>query len=323
MILLRLCLHIGCDPDDSMNCGTRIDCSIATDWERWLTRVTRQMGRFDRRAATTARVSSTDEVSHRFRNNNADVITLLLQHGADPACAPCMSDHARRRRDTMKERCSRVPFIELLADLVPSERVAQIEVLRASCMDRVHRYMNRRKQRLKAMRSLLTSEQRFQAILSRASLPPAQRSDVQEEWDRQQAGFFQIFVGEALSASRKSSPACEESSDDGVYYLYLAPEPKLVSWCVDCQGMFWYCTACTRKAQMGTLHQRNPCKDVTGDPNLATGDHTIITVVYDRFVGAFWFESTMPGEHDYTAATAILTLKQWYFRHAAKQGVSI
>lgn len=310
--LLRQALWCGCDPNASFG-GHRPENSCRqSKWELWLNAeylYSQQHSRVTRAYQSTG---ATKDIDCQRTRENADVIELLLRHGANPNCTPCTTDHQYARG------CFPTALRGILQFIVPAECVSTLQALLIACSSDDRRYALRRNQRKKAIQSHIISEQRFASRVI-DQCPQELRANESEYWAESQWHMWQrrqrMFLLSLMHDGDEAEPrSCNES--------HSGPCTRLLTWCLDCESRSYTFLSYSRSH---SLAMDAPCTNL---PNLRIAKpqgHMIVAILIDSFArlshnysalsAAYQYLGCEPGELDLTDKAAISVLKEWNARN--------
>jgi hypothetical protein len=159
------------------------------------------------------------------------VAELLLYHGADPCCTPCIADHS------FEEFCRYMSLRELLGYIVPLEYLARIRRIQAACAHKTNRHHLRRNQHRRALRSYSISEQNFKTKLADAALSRGGHRRTLHTWREAKSSFIRSLLWPLhQSWGNNRCSLCPRTLGD----CDCGP----VSWCVDCWDVSSKCLEC-------------------------------------------------------------------------------
>ncbi|KAM0723523.1 hypothetical protein Q7P37_000510 [Cladosporium fusiforme] len=220
--VLKAVLACGAEPNEEAMDDTPYPCT-GSIWARWLARSNRML--------TASDLSS--EHLHQWQRQIAEIVSLMIQHGADPTCQPCIIDHEQygpsdtdRKED---QECHRVSFQEILRALIPTEYLASLQTLQRDYSCRVAHLSARRRQRLRAVRAFLHSEHRYNAIHGLAG----SRKHLASGYDYLFVRDFQGNLSDNKLCSECHRRISRGLSDNG-----------FLAWCADCGKTASLCGEC-------------------------------------------------------------------------------
>lgn len=208
---LKLALACGAEPNGPASYKRRIHCKNSA-WAKWLADTKRFLENLS---------LALDELC-QWQEQVAKVASLMIQHGANPGCTPCIADHKG------SELCSHVSIEDISRSIFTQAYIAQMQTLRIKyACDATYRSA-RRKQRLRAVRSYILSEQRKDAI-------PAARDTSWHEWKDQPLKFVESLM-ETNSDGRAPTASCSMCDKR------LSPIGQAL--CMDCGNFAWLYEEC-------------------------------------------------------------------------------
>ncbi|KAM0719952.1 hypothetical protein Q7P37_004087 [Cladosporium fusiforme] len=230
------------------------------------------------------------------KGSACDIIELLLQHGADPCCSPCIADHSKHPRPG----CRHMGLEELLDHIVPGERLLPLRHLRTRCSTKPNKSILRRNQRRRAMKSYLISENNFTTKLAEAELPLQDRAFICSKWELQQQ-IFLMKIMEIQHDYRYLQHICDQCTRNVNGYA-------LVAWCVDCHALSILCMNCS-----DSYLDEKPTFEHTSSiiPNLPPKGHTSIVVAIQH-IDSYVNDLFLALRSRYSVAQAIAVLVAWY-----------
>lgn len=184
------------------------------------------------------------------------IIELLLHHGADPSCRPCITDH--KKHQVIDPDCRHVTLSEIFERIFsPEERLSLQRALADVITASTHRVL-RRNQHRRAMRSFITSENAFTTSLVKAEVSPKRRRDGLFEWQDHQEAFLECMLALPELGSLGKQQRCR---------CYQGIDPSgLVTWCVDCQAVSFICINCFPLSPSELPPREHPCEAFPGMP---------------------------------------------------------
>lgn len=161
----------------------------------------------------------------------AEIVVLLLQHGADPQCMVCITDHWEK----FDSSCHKISLGRLLRDIAPTESLPMLRSLRELCSNPAIGYNLRRNQRRRAARSLQVFE-KFYERLAEDAAPEQYR--LEWEFDPSEGKGLPVWVVESVSCLRRR-----------VCHTCLRQDSRsvLVMWCLDCGALSILCSFCLER----------------------------------------------------------------------------
>jgi hypothetical protein len=247
--LIRHVLEFGCDPnarlgkwpsrwdqrypfsEASVYAYNKLHWCFRTTWQAWL-------GETYLLIQQQVNAESPEEISSLLEERKVWIgvlVDLLLRYGADPHATICVTDHETQKRFYSKVgvACNHVTFERLLQHIVPAESLMQLQDLRILCRDSRMSHTLRKNQQRRAIRSLLTSKQNRLTGLPVYPMPMPTNEDL---W----VAFLYSSTGAVTWAVEYDCNEC--GSENGV----PAPTATLVTWCVECQSLSYFCLECSR-----------------------------------------------------------------------------
>lgn len=296
MTLLQAMMNLGCDPerDLAMNIAPwqerRLPPTNNAPWqpkpeqwcshnlfELWLCRIKLEADMHSQAEGGSGGSHVMREAIAQHRRKNCEILELLLQHGADPECAPCVVDHDVEHLGT----CRAMPLREIIPLVVPAAQLAQIEAVRVSCMDDVRRRAIRRKQRLKAVQHWVNWEKNLEFQLLHVT--PHEQAELHRAYHGLARQFFHALIGYVSRQREHCEGACSRR--------FARFENKVSLWCVECDYKWLLCDTCNASQQ-----QRSLLRPLCAGQGSSMGKHTFICEI-PHVDG--WWDAQMD------------TLKQW------------
>jgi hypothetical protein len=319
--LLDQALGCGCDPNVSLRSDFRGNTCGQSKRERWLQVQYLYSQQHSRAAIGDGEHQSSGATKDIDCRGNAYIIELLLQHGADPNCTPCTTDHQFERN------CSPTALRDILQCIVEAECFFRLQTLLAACSNEDRRYTLRRNRRKRAIRSYIISEQRFVSrVIDRC--PQELRQIEREDWANsrwsvwrlQQRRFLQSLVAPYVIKVK-----CETWKANRM-------SAGLLIWCLDCESRSHACLECLHPH---SLTKDAPCTDISHFRITQPQGHTTITLYFGICLPSYDAEPSWsledpdsvsvstayqslefgPGELDLTSESALSVLKEWYAKN--------
>jgi hypothetical protein len=319
----RADLPIECWPHaQSENEGRFAPWCARTYWEAWLSDTYIDLNYLMEREKVTETASQEnigDRVSRR-RHSAGMVAELLLSHGAEPCCTPCIADHAQ------EVLCRHMSLHDLLGYIVPPERLVELRILQAACSFHNNRYQLRRDQLMGAIRSFTISERHYMARLADAPHPLADHAEIQAFWEVfEQTNFLDYLI----DLRNKSW-----HNDQCSFCPHRLGGYGLVSWCVICGDMSSKCPDCCSRSPSEPPTLETSCGIPFTNYAVVTKDHFCVTVIQDNAFDYFvvtpeWsgFQELDGGSSQewsdfrarYGNPKALSLLKAWYAKNPTSQ----
>lgn len=297
---IRLIDHVfTCGGDPNGRCVIRDDlsrnqtspkCRI-TVWESYLVEVFRQLRALNRKEGDSKRHANASERVRRFKNMVCDMIVLFLRFGADPGCSPCVSDH----RDGS---CLRVSLPDILASIIPAERLTSTNNIRILTMVQFESGSSQRGQKFRAIKSLLMSERKRMAHSENTSNLDNPLTD----------SWWQIELEDFLIALTTSSNehTCNSCGD-------IQMSSRSV-WCIDCSGHFRLCEECSRPVKVEIWNGDVSGKNTTHDSSSPDESHAYLV---------FGWHYPDNVKRMYGVEESLSVLRGWYARNTVGEDAGV
>jgi hypothetical protein len=227
------------------------------------------------------------------KRRTAEMMILLLQHGADPRCLICTTNHWEGHN----KACDLTQLHQIMEDIAPTESLTALLELRELCSDRALAYALRRNQRRRAVKALLAFEQSNEALGADFALQGTHPVlGFLSTWTRKVGWPYYATCDRCLK--ERSTPA------------------RLTTQCLDCGGLSNLCLDCVQldTPELNTL--RSPCGGSRGD---SATIHTSVILLWEP-PSDIESITTRPLRQDYidslrsqhTNAKALEVVKEWY-----------
>jgi hypothetical protein len=321
--LIRRVLEFGCDPnarlgkrpswwdqrypfsEASVTMYTRLYWCFRTTWQAWLGE-TYLLTQQQTNAETPGQISSLLEERKVWIGVLVD---LLLRYGADPHATICVTDHEKEPYSKVGVACNHVTFERLLQHIAPAESLMQLQDLRILCCDSRISHTLRKNQRSRAIRSLLTSKQNR---LTGSPVYPMPMPTNEDLW----VAFLYSSKGAVILAVEYDCNEC--GSKNGV----LAPRATLVTWCVECQSLSYFCLECSQLRPDEAPDLTFSCnRSVVAFPSRDEGHASVVFVWEHPLFGYDDSETARTKDYAdflherYPIDHAITFLKDWYSKN--------
>jgi hypothetical protein len=274
-----------------------------TYWEAWLSETFIDI----MKAGQKTRMAEQEDVGGRTpdrRYHVSMVAELLLYHGADPCCTPCIADHS------LEELCRYMPLHELLGHIVPLKYLARLRRIQATCAHKTNRHHLRRNQHRRAMRSYAMSEQNFKTKLADAALSKEEHRRRLNMWRVEQTSFLQSLLWPLHQSWDNNRCSLCPNRLGGC-------DCGLVSWCVDCWDVSSKCLGCCLLFPFEAPALESSCGSLFDNCTPSTRAHFCVTVARGRSKDQHppeseWWSNCRAR---YSAPKALSMLQKWYFRN--------
>jgi hypothetical protein len=197
-----------------------------TVWQNWLRTACLRLELHDEESEKLQDPTRFSGISQHVKNFISDMVTVLLWHGADPACSICISRHHDGGA------CHLLSLESVLEKLAPRSRLYQLQHMRVGYAGRFNRRDTRQIHMLRAMRSASASGDTSLGRASRAS-----REDPES-----------ILRGFVLKMR------CDFRGCLSVNHTYVA------ALCLDCTGGYYLCNRGFGKSYPGFATQNEVTK---------------------------------------------------------------
>lgn len=214
MTLLNQILRCGLNPNQQKPMNL-MHCRLSI-WQRCLASLYRQLKKHDQDADSREESMRHNSPSERIKREVSDIIVVLLQHGANPDCTICVSDHA------LESECKPVLMENVLASITPRETIDRLHALRAMCSVRFDAYTVRRKYMLRAMASFTAVKRKVYTRTEGAGTLKA------------------LSISDFLYAFFQN----DESRFCSVCRRWDRETGYAVAVCLDCDGRYYLCQSC-------------------------------------------------------------------------------
>lgn len=274
-----------------------------TCWEALLGRLYIQLHRACRVIEEDKEIEDKERESTALRRRAVTIMELLLRHGANPSCSPCIMDHGEALGTGLG--CCRIPLSVPLERIFPAEERFPLQrTLKEVTLPSKHHVL-RRDQHRRAMRSLIKSQDNVKNRLAKVDISLRKRKAVVLTW----LGQREIFL-ECMTNLRISGPLRQSQCRRCYHYI---DRRGLVAWCVDCQVSFCICTDCYQLSPSTWPPVEHPCEAFPGMP---PEDHTKIALAIGE--NEEWYCRDDPLAYlrtEYSVGKAADVLKAWYLRN--------
>jgi hypothetical protein len=320
LMLYRYIMEHGCNPNASVgnwpylwseryrfspenhdfDTGGGFDWCARTTWQAWLGEAYLQT----QQRANAELPRQTSRLLDMRKQWLGVLVDLLLRHGADPRCTIFITDHEEEPAREHPNSCSHVALEEILEQIVPAKNIVQLRKLRNICSDGRISHVLRRNQQKRAVRSLLTSERNFFAMVSDSSSTPEPgliMEALRKEFLESLTGAFNLQSGHCSGCSMQIQAA-------------------LVTWCVECQSPSSMCLDCSQLRRSEAPSLISPCDKLAAPRASRDEDHTSVVFVWEDFIAR---NGTHQAARDYADLLharypidkAIAVLKEWYAKN--------
>ena len=317
--LLYQALGRGCDPNASLRRPSG-RCK-QTIWEEWLRSEylrSQEYSQATRRETTAfSNGGASPGTTCEQIQENSSIIELLLRHGANPHCMPCVAADAHHK-------CSRKDLLDMLQFIVPTGCLIPVGNLLIDYSSRYKAYTLRRNQRRRAVRSFILSEQKLASRVPDS--PPVLPSGSTDCWVEYQKNLLDGIINLGTSDVACSTWDPTDQAMEGSL--------GLIRWCIDCQSMSQACLSCPRPH---ILTQDAPCTTMPKPRIRQPNRHTTVTSCFrvwslarqvwyrvsewdphndpEKLSAIYRFLECEPGEVELTPEAAISVLKEWYAKN--------
>ncbi|KAM0715534.1 hypothetical protein Q7P37_009032 [Cladosporium fusiforme] len=296
--LIDTILQYGGDPNrkhslhGEIHPGTPSECE-PTVWEKYLIGAFRKLRRIDQRAGTSTLSADFSRRKRYYQGIISDVIALLLQHGAAPDCAPCISDH-------IEEPCLRVSLADMLATLVPMDQLNRMSRLRFARSKIFHPHIMQRNFIFRAVKSLILSER--SRVAHAKQLRDLGMSDevANSIWLEDHIDTVQTV---ATMRMRVPQP-CNKCDEEKIC--------RAQAWCVDCSKKYVACYDCYGANNAGYLEDSVLMENIVHESLPSVEQHTAIV-----FRGVYWQDG------DEIHAKSFTALKEWYAKNTTGEDAGV
>lgn len=313
MALLHQILDFGAHPNEleSHGPGFRINVAskntewcLRTYWEAWVSTVYIRQQQSDGVSGSDAseRQDAKTHVAHWQDTYWAAITTLLLRHGANTECTPCVTDHSME--PITDQKCRHVPVSTLLQQILPGGCVLPLRSMRSS-----HSNALRRNQHMRIFKSFLTSEHNLMTQVRNAGLPPDEQFLVLSVLYEDHWCLLETMMDLRDSVSVKDH--CDRCSE----YIGIG---GLVAWCVDCEAVSFSCIRCSESVPFEAPSLKHLCDET---PNLLfSKNHTSIVAAFNvpiyHVEGDYKALKLLKLRH--TNFQALVVLREWYSKNPAE-----
>lgn len=195
---------------DSRRCGNSL-------WTGWLLESKRQV-------ETT---HYTLESLCRWQQQTAEVASLMIRHGADPTCLICVADHSGN------VACSRISVNAIFETIFSPGHIGHMRRFLAEHSSYTVRRDTQRKQRLRAVRAFLRSEQSHETVERLAN----HRQNEKYSWYNEKLEFVRWFLHDCMNGGQRTQTCLTNRPSN----ISLRAVP---TWCFECGIEVQQCETC-------------------------------------------------------------------------------
>jgi hypothetical protein len=283
--LLKRILECGTNPNQQGNdwrvsrFGSR--CS-GTIWQSWLKCVYLRLKQHKMDSGAREQSTGSHVQIELVKRMISGIIVVLLQHGADPTCTLCISDHMGKNRS-----CDLVSLASVLASVTSRDSAHRVHTLRALCSLRFDRDRTRKNYMLRAMASWEVSGSNGYLIYKNA--------DRRKRFQHRIGPFLHSFIA---NTEGWICGACAKWNNDDGY---------MVASCLDCNDRYYLCGNCIRDRFPEEPTHYEISRHLThGRRRLSSGaQHTYLCFGYKASIDP-------TAVRLYSPHKALSTLENWY-----------